>query len=210
VATITDIQQQRRKANRVSVFLDGEFWTGMPQDLCALLNLKIGERIDERRKREVEREVGETAALDAALHLLGHRARSEKDLRKRLIDKGFNDAVADAAMARVKEYGYVDDGDFSRQMIEAHQSAGRARRSTLWRLRNEGVDPEEAQQILEEEYPAENEIEVAMTWVSRRRVDIADPKGRQRLTRQLASRGFGYDVIRQVIRQLEEASRRED
>jgi len=206
VATITDIQPQRRRQSRVSVFLDGEFWTGMPQDVCALLHLKIGEEIDDQRKGEVEREVGESAALESALHLLSYRARSEKDLRKRLLDKDFNEAVVDAAMARVKEYGYVNDSDYSREVIESHQLTGKGRRTTLWKLRSDGVDPDEAQQLIEEAYPEENEVEVALAWASRRRVDLSDIKGRQRLTRQLLGRGFNYDVIRDVISQLREGA----
>ncbi len=60
---ITEIKRQKRQAERVSVFLDGEFWTGMSMDLMLELGLRSGADLTEERKREIETLVVEDKAL---------------------------------------------------------------------------------------------------------------------------------------------------
>jgi regulatory protein len=204
MATITDIAPQKRRDTRVSVYLDDEFWTGMPTDLCAVMNLKVGQEVSQDLKESVEQEVGETAALEAGLHLLGYRDRSEREMRQRLAQKDFGPEVIEAAVVRMKEYGYLDDDDFARQVIEGQQFKGKGRRAAEYALRKAGVSDEQMAAALDQDYPAENEVAIAVQWAERR-ADVSTPEGKQKLIRQLASRGFSYDVAQQVVAQLQEA-----
>ena len=49
------------------------------------------------------------SAFDAAAKYLSLSPRSEKEVRDRLYKKGYHKAEVEDAIARAKEYGYIDD-----------------------------------------------------------------------------------------------------
>ncbi|TMB31623.1 MAG: hypothetical protein E6J61_09305 [Deltaproteobacteria bacterium] len=53
-------------------------------------------------------------ALDAALKLLAARGRTEAELRRLLVSRQYPAAEVEAAVARVRELGYLDDGEVAR------------------------------------------------------------------------------------------------
>jgi regulatory protein len=211
VGVITDVQSQKRRQTRVSLYLDEKFWTGMPADLAVQLKLtaplgegvwQTGAEVSAQRRAEVEEEVGRRLAVDRAAMLLGYRARSEQELRRRLREAEFGDEVIDHAIAVLAEYDFIDDLDFSRQMIEAQRFKGKARFAVSMELRRKGVDGDIIEQALDAFYPEQDELDVALSW-ARPRFQDSD-KGRAKLTRQLASRGFSFDVIGEVFEELDD------
>lgn len=195
--TVTAIEPQRKPKARVSVYLDGEFWTGMPAQLAGLLGLHVGQVLSKEQREHIEREVVKASAMTSATRLLSHRPRSEQELRKRLGEQEFNQAVIETTVEQLAEYGYVDDSDFAAQKIEALKFKGKARHAVQWELRKAGVDGDVVQAALDEHYPEEQEAEVAWEWArSRYR---GDEKTLAKLQRQLAARGFSWPVIQDAL-----------
>ena len=58
-------------------------------------------------------------ARSHALRLLKFRPRSEAELRRRLIQKGFSSSVAEALLAEMKRQGLLNDSKFAR-LFAAH------------------------------------------------------------------------------------------
>src|SRR5438046_9249166 len=52
-------------------------------------------------------------ALDAGVRLLGRRAHSRVELRRKLGRRGYVEEEIDSALARLVELGYVDDRSFA-------------------------------------------------------------------------------------------------
>lgn len=199
MARITDIEEQKKQEGRVSIFLDGDFWVGMPYDLAVMLKLKPELEIDDEQKAEIEKEVAKRVAVERAVHLLSYRARSEQELRQRLAEKDFNEAIIGYTIEQLDEWGMINDTEFAEQVIEGEKSKGKGRRAVSYALRQKGVPSDIATEVLDSEYPDELEADIALAWASRKR--NVEP---QKLQRQLATRGFSYDVISQVIAQLVE------
>ena len=57
-----------------------------------------------------------------ALRLLAIQPRSEKDLRIRLRRRSLCSTAVDAAIARMRELGYLNDAAFARSYVDARQS----------------------------------------------------------------------------------------
>src|SRR3954447_18729238 len=73
---------------------------------------------EERRKarpvRPVDAEKARARTLQRAVKLLAAKPRSIEELRERLLEKQWTDeASADYALAKLKEYGYLDDERFA-------------------------------------------------------------------------------------------------
>lgn len=131
-----------------------------------------------------------------ALKLLSFSDRTESELRKRLSEKGCGDEEAEAVVAFLKEYGYIDDARYARRYaadslkLKGH-GPGRIRADLL----RKGIDRELAYAVLEEiEDDPRERIEAEME----RRfsgADLSSRKERNRIFGYFARRGFApHDI----------------
>jgi len=147
-------------------------------------------------------------ALGTALKLLGHRARSEAELRRRLEAKGFAAAEIDSAVARLQELRYLDDEAFAGSKADSLlHSEHQGPRRVLRKLEALGVDGEVASEAVASAQEGRTERELALQALKRRRprVDSGSPhEDRVKAARWLLGRGFPEDVVRELLRLDEE------
>lgn len=88
------------------------------------------------------------AAHEAALRLLSHRARSEREMRTRLAMRGITrDAIEDEIL-RLREAGLLDDEQFARAWVEDRRaSAPRGRRMLRYELLSRGIGAESVDRV---------------------------------------------------------------
>lgn len=202
VSAITPLRRGRYR-----VEIEGEPVLTLTAETLAASGLQVGWPISAEQLRNLAAEDARRQALDAALRLLGHRPRAEQELRERLTRRGFPAEAVAAALARLRDYGYVDDAAFARAWVESRTgAAARGRRLLLHELRAKGVDPEIAARTLAE-VPDELEVARALAEKKARALRGLDASTfRRRLGAYLHRRGFTTEVIASVVRQL---SRRE-
>lgn len=138
------------------------------------------------------------------------RDRTEKELRSRLTQAGFNDDIVAETVAWCRRLGYVDDARFARSWVEyrlLHSPSGR-RRLEL-ELREKGVSDDIIDATLSEMLPYELEqrlcIEAAQKR-SRRYTEQPKEVRERRLAAFLARRGFSYEHIRTALAQVDSYS----
>ena len=160
-----------------------------------------------------ERALDAEAAREAALKLLERTRRTRADLRRRLRDKGYAEAVVAAVIERLQVVGLLDDVEFARTFL-----AGRwGRRAAGWRvlerdLRQRGVEREDidrARARFEADQGPADEVRLARrvaAQAERRYAALDQRVRRQRLYALLARRGFDGDVIEQALRGEQERS----
>jgi len=197
--TITAIEKQKR-ARRANVHLDGEYALSLRIDLVATARLAVGAELPHDRRRELEAEDQRLGAIESALRLLAMGPRSEHDLRERLTRRrGFRNEAVDAAVARMRELGYLDDAAFARFWVESRQAGmPRSRRALAFELSRKGVDREQTEVALDGVSDAEAAYDAAQ-----RRLRVLRNVDKQTFERRLGtflnSRGFGYGVSRAAI-----------
>ncbi|MCR4399103.1 MAG: RecX family transcriptional regulator [Firmicutes bacterium] len=119
--------------------------------------------------------------------------------------KGATPEVAEEAVNRLKELGYVNDSRFASEWVRA-RSEGQARplgrRGLKEGLIRRGIDPATAAQAAESAMSEEDEFRAAAALASRR-VKVyqgLDPETRnRRLWWYLARRGFRSSIIARVL-----------
>ena len=142
----------------------------------------------------------ESEAANYCVWLLGQQARSEKELGDRLTKKGVEEEIILAALERVRSWGYLDDAALAERWVA---SRGKTRGKYLLRqeLNRKGLDAAEALESRTDDYEKTACLTVAIKRVG------DPPKDRSReaqakLSSFLQRRGFGWDAIRPVMRQL--------
>jgi regulatory protein len=204
-STITAIEPQVRRPDRVSIFVDGAFALGMHAEAAAASGVRVGQQVSLDDLRALVRAEELRCIRESALHLLGYRARSRRELERRLLHKGFEaDLVSDAldALARA---GLIDDAEFSRSWVRARTSGrpmGPGRIAA--ELRQKGVERELIDAALA---PVDEEAEIAMALsVGRQKVErlrgVEVHDARRKLSAALMRRGFSWEIAARVTAQL--------
>ena len=132
-----------------------------------------------------------------AMRALSRREHSAGELRRKLLDKGFEESVVSAVLSDLRRAGYQDDRRFAEGMVRYRMARGTGPLKLRHELRQKGVD----ETLIDELVPSESDA----VWLSilqdvrRKRygsVEAADPVERARQWRFLTQRGFSGQQIR--------------
>lgn len=209
---ITELKQQQRDRERISVFLDGEFAFGLNQDLMLEAQLHIGMELDEQAIESLLARDLVRQAISAALSLLAYRPRSEGEIRTRLRQRGFSDAAITGTIDKLREWRYIDDRDFAERWVENRlERRPRAARMIAMELRGKGVAPETVGETMERADIDERGDAFRLASERWSRLASLEPVVRhRRITGFLSRRGYGFEIIREVLAALEKPSGDED
>lgn len=200
--SITAIEGQQRARERVNLFLDGEFAMGVHVDVVAALHLQVGQRITEERLRDIVREESLSKAKERAFLLLSFRARSEKEVRDRLRQSGYEDDIVEDVVARLYALDLLNDQDFADRFVQSRMS-GRpvGRRAMAYELRRKGLDTEtvtEATAGVDDDAERAAALAAARSRAGRFQ-GMEAREARRKLGAFLQRRGFGWDTISSVM-----------
>jgi regulatory protein len=145
-----------------------------------------------------------TKAMKFAMKLLGLRRRSEKELLKRLEEKGYKDDIAQEVMAEMQRFGYLDDSQFAESYINDRMRFRPAGRFVIrMELKGRGLSDSVIEEKLDELLPREEELRLASSLAEKklRTLDRRDEKkARLKLLNFLKSKGFSSDIISQAVK----------
>jgi len=206
---ITALKVQKKNPDRVSIYLDEEFAFGVSRIVAAWL--QVGQLLSDEKIAALQKQENKEAALQKAMRLVSLRTRSEKEIRQKLDRSGFEPQVITEVIDRLRSTGLVQDDNFAREWVENRSAfRPRSRKMLAYELRLKGVTEETIQQALDQ--TSEDE-DLAYQAASRyaHKLGAADwEEFRRRLMAFLARRGFSYETISPVVRQVWQETRLED
>lgn len=145
--------------------------------------------------------------FEYATKALGRQMRTEADLRrlmmKRVEPGERGDAVIAAVVARLHEYGYLDDAAFAETYARLRQENEKlGQRRVRQDLQQKGVNKELIAETLEARYGQTNEEALARQHLERKRIRKPEnEKETARVMRRLVTAGFSTGVIYKILRQ---------
>ncbi len=201
--TVTGIEMQKRDAQRISIFLDGEFAFGLHQDVLLESGIARGDRLSEERIEAILALEQKRRAKEKALRLLSVRSRSRKELADRLKQAKFSPEAIESALEEMERLGFLNDSDFAR-VWGRNRTATRPAGAFMLRqeLRRKGVAEEDIEKGLQAAFQESSEAEVARELAIRRKqalVALPEEKARKRLQDFLLRRGFGWDLVSELM-----------
>lgn len=198
---ITALKVQKRNPNRINVYLDGDFAFGLTKIVAAWL--QVGQVLSPEKIDSLQKQETTEVAYLKALHFLSYRPRSEDEVKKKLAEKGFDEAVIEGITDRLKQDHYLGDEQFAQMWVENRSAfRPRSRRLLRYELRLKGVSEENILNALDD---AEAEIDLAYQAAVKysTRLENQDWEGfRKRLTAFLGRRGFSYGTISPVVQRI--------
>lgn len=196
---ISDIQEQKRRANRVSVYIDDDFWTGMSKRTLSDLRLEIGMEIDQAAKTKAEEQVIGAEALSFCVDRLSRRALTEQQLRSKMLEREFAPSVVDQTIVKAHELLLLDDEQLAESRIRERQARGQGKGRVEQVLKEIGIEEKLREKLIEEAFVPEEEFDAAKAVLDKRFQDNLDTPGQQRAFAFLIRRGFSSQVSARAI-----------
>ena len=198
---ITALSVQKRNPNRVNVYLDGEFAFGLARIVAAWL--QVGQTLSDAQAQTLQQKDTDEVAFQAALKLINVRARSEAEIRDRLVKKGFNEAAVESTLERLRQASLVDDEQFAQAWVENQTTfRPRGRMALRLELRQKGIGDELIQKTLEEATDEESLAYQAAQKAARRWETLEWREFRVKLSQFLGRRGFSYGTAAPVVKRV--------
>ncbi len=118
---ITDIRPQVKDESRFSVYINDQFAFGISAFDLLKFSLKVGKQITDAEKETILEALDQTKCQEYANALVCKKMYTEKELYHKLNTKGFSQDVIQNVIARLKEYKYVDDYEYTKMYIQETQ-----------------------------------------------------------------------------------------
>ena len=194
---IEELKRSQRKKDRFLVKLeDGSILLVTEEELLRF-GLRPGLELDVEDLEALRASAGVSGAKAQAASIIGSRALSKRELTRRLVKKGSEEADAKAAADWLEDIGAVDDAAYAASLARHDGGRGYGPARVREELRRRGVDRSLWDQALEELPEAAETLDRLIQ--KKCGGDLADPREKKRVSQALMRRGFDWSDVRAAM-----------
>ena len=204
MAVITKIEAQKRKEDRVNIYVDEKFFMAIYKELVFTFNLKKGDNIDEEYLKKILKDEMFLKGKNKALNILSKASQSEKKIREKL-NEDFEEDTVDDVIDFLKKYNFINDGELASKIVNTNVNLNKYGKNKIKQnLYNKGIKKSDIDEAISEiDYDAEFENALYLAQKRYDRVKNEDPKkAYAKIANHLAYKGFNYDIIKSVLNKI--------
>jgi regulatory protein len=213
---ITRIEPLRPRGLRVLIHLDADESFEVTLEALELSRLGVGDPLPHDARLNLLEADADVRVRDAALNLLSYRARTRRELKTKLRQKGFGAERIDTCLDRLEQRGLVDDAAVAASFVRdrlLHRPRGKAQ--LVSELRAKGLDPDMASETIDQVFEdqgasdADLALETAEGWIRRQGAAAISAlageggperdKAKRRLHGYLSRRGFRGEALTRAM-----------
>ena len=204
MAIITKIEAQKRSKDRVNIYVDEEYFMAVYAELVYTHSLKKGMEIDKESLENLLHDEMYMKAKNKALTILSKSDQSEKKLKEKLLND-FDENIVEDVIDFLKGYKLINDNLLAEKIVHDNMNLSKLGKNKIKQnLYNKGIAASDIQDVLSQIDP-DDEYENAKYLAEKRlkRLKGEDKnKINQKIYQHLAYKGFSYDIIKRVLREL--------
>lgn len=210
---ITNIEQQKKNKNRMSIYIDNEYAFGLNISIYEKYNLKKDMEVTEEFVEEVLINEEKNKAVNQGLKFLTARQKTEKEVREKLLKLDFEMDIIEYALDYLKREKYINDDHYAESFINDQLNFNKdGRRKIRTKLYRKGVDMEtidEKISAIEESVFIENALVVARKRL--KTMTFGDEHERdQKIFRFLFYKGYDFDIVKKAVGIIDEEDKYEN
>lgn len=195
---ITRLEVQVRHKDRVNLYIDDVFVAGLTLDTAVKNGLKIGKDVDEKFVVNMIFDSEKQSAFNKAANYMKSSIKTVKQIKDYLNKKGYDEAVINAVVEKLKEYKYLDDSQYVTAFVNTNKSKYGVRRLRE-KLKQKGVADANLSVLDDYEEDMDALKKVAEKYMSHKE---KTPENYNKLYRFLAMRGYNFDDINACVNEI--------
>lgn len=199
---VVEVKPSQRKRDRFLVKLEDGSILRVTETELLRFSLREGRELDGGELAELNASAKASSVRAAAANMIGSRALSKKELTKRLIKKGAEEADAEAAADWLEEIGAVNDAGYAASVVRHYGGKGYGTARIREELYRRGVDRALWDAALEE---LPDQAEILDRLIKKKcRGDLSDRREVKRVSDSLLRRGFSWSEVKDALRRYTE------
>lgn len=195
---ITRLEVQARHKDRVNLYIDDVFVTGLTLDTAVKNGLKIGKDVDEELVVDMIFDSEKQSAFNKTANYMKSSIKTVKQIKEYLNKKGYDEAVINAVVEKLKEYKYLDDSQYVTAFVNTNKSKYGVRKLRE-KLKQKGVADANLSVLDDYEEDVDALKKVAEKYMSHKE---KTPENYNKLYRFLAMRGYNFDDINACVNEI--------
>ncbi|HLR21638.1 MAG TPA: RecX family transcriptional regulator [Tissierellaceae bacterium] len=201
---ITKIETQKRRQDRVNIYIDDRFAFGLTDTLRYKYDLFKDKEVSQEFIDDVLNAEEQNKVIEYTLKFLSYRERSQKEVYDRLKIRGYDEDKINNAINYCLDKNYINDTRFAETFIQEKTEINKL---GSYRIKQElsikGISREIIEEVLEPDYEQELEMatELALKKVSSYKNDNRNAQYRK-LGGYLQRRGYNFDIVREVLENI--------
>lgn len=203
---ITEIKVNVKRPDRRSIFIDGEFAFSISEGIFYDHGIKVGDMLTDDQIETLFSLDEREKIKGAALNLLSYRARSVRELRDRLCQKGWKEEKVESIILELKEKGFLDDREFANMLARDRTKLKfLGPRALKHELIKAGINHDLIEEVIEETYQKTTPESLMKALLKKKGIDFSKPidgKEKTRLVNLFKRKGYSWDQIEPVISRL--------
>jgi regulatory protein len=204
--TITRIDPQKKNKNRFSLYAGETFVAGLSAETILHHNLHAGDSISTALLEEIKNSELNISIREQAYRFLARRAHSVRELREKLMKKGFEPKLISAILAELKHKNYLNDQDYARLLVKDEIQLRRSGPLLLkQKLMSKGIESNAIDELLDKTYSEEKQIQNCRYLARKKLSTLAKKpalKQKQMLCLYLKNKGFHWETIQTMAAEL--------
>lgn len=109
---ITNIELCKKNKERSNIYIDNEFAFAMSNEIIYKFHLKIKSNIDMELMREIIKEDNYIKGKETALKYIERSYKTESEVRKKLLDKEYEEETIDRVIGFLSNYNFINDNEY--------------------------------------------------------------------------------------------------
>ena len=193
---ITKVEVQSKHQDRVSIYVDGEFYCGMTLFSAMKYHLKEGLEIDKERLDFLKETTENENACEKGLKYLSKTQKTEREVKTYLLSKGFEQFNVNYAIDKLKKYDYINDEQYAKNYVK-FKSNVEGKKKIEFELKNKGIKDSIIQKTFENfAFDGTPIKKLAEKYLANK---LRDVKTKQKTYRYLASKCFLSEEIMPIL-----------
>lgn len=202
---ITKIEYQKNNKDRVSIYLDDNYAFGIDLNIMIKYSLAKNIELEDEFIDEILIAEEKIKTYNYALSILSITAKSEKQLRDKMLEKGYDNNFINNAIIKLKQQKYLDDERYSEMLINNKINISKhGKRKIKEALYEKGIDRETIDKKISQ-ISEEDELERAFILGAKKLNTLKEEDTRKKslkLSNYLITKGFDFSVVKKAVSKL--------
>lgn len=194
---ITEIKRSERKKDRILVKLDSGSLLRVTEEELLRFGLRTGMELGEEQLQALDASAKASNTKVTAANMISARPLSKKELQRRLVKKGAEEADAQAAADWLEDIGAVNDAAYAAALVRHYGGKGYGVARVKEELRHRGVPRELWEEALEELPDSSDILDTLIR--KKAREGLQDPREVKRVSDSLLRRGYSWGEVRSAL-----------
>lgn len=194
---ITNIKQQVKNPERVSIFVDEKYSFSLSLDELLAQKLKKDQELGATDVKRLKKISDDGKLRARSLEWLLNRPHSIREFKDYLYRKKADPELTTALVQEFSDKNYLNEQRFGEWFVELHQRRGKSNCAIKAQLFKKGIDREMADKLLEGDL--EGEMQRLKSLVTKKRKAARYKSDPQKLAKYLVTQGFSWNDVKQAL-----------